>query len=146
MKPQYHLGISLAVSLALYAWLRDIALAVSSFAAGFLIDIDHYFDYVLTYGLRFNARHFYSSFYGAGEYTRIIIILHAWEWLAVLLAVPWWIGWNPVLTGALIGLGHHFLLDQIFNPAFPLTYFFTYRLRHGFKIDRIIAGGERTRG
>ena len=45
-------------------------------------------------------------------------------------------GWHPVVTGLLIGMGHHLLLDQISNKAFPLGYFLTFRLYKRLNADR----------
>jgi hypothetical protein len=46
--------------------------------------------------------------------------------------------WNPWIVGTTIGLTHHIVLDQIFNKLNKWTYFFFWRLKKDFSIEKML--------
>ncbi len=101
-----------------------------------LIDVDHVFDYIVSHGRFRSLKHMFQYCY-EGRITRHFLLAHSYEfWLAAALLLPgrlphvWTLGF---LTGWLV----HIFFDQMINPARPLTYFFLYRLRVGFRKERI---------
>jgi len=135
MKLPQHAAASLAVSAALYAAVRSPALAVSSFAAGVLVDLDHIHDYLREYGPSIDLAEFFRVCHGR-QFEKGVLVLHGWEWLVVLAAGAWLMQWNPWLLGALVGLGHHLVLDQMTNGVSRWGYSLLWRWRHQFAFDR----------
>jgi len=131
MQPTSHIILSGAVSGILCAATGSPVLAATSFLAGFLIDADHIVDYVAEYGLHFDRRFFFESFH-VGRYRKIRIVLHAWEWLAVILGIAWLTGWNDPVSGIAAGMTHHMIADQLTNEPAPLAYFLIWRVKTRF--------------
>ena len=100
-------------------WALPIAVA-----GGVLPDADHLLDYYLWYVKR--------------RFNRILLIFHAWEYLAVMVAVyaggvrePWLLA---LIAGYFTQIGG----DQLFNGVFWHTYLITARIRYRFKVVRVI--------
>lgn len=131
MKLQHHIAASIIISGLLHAVFKSWTITTASFVSGIFIDLDHIIDYVITHGRRFDAKHFFRYFNNS-ECKKAIFILHGWEWLFILAAAAKLTGWNPLLTGVLIGFAQHLMLDQIFNKTSLLAYFFFWRWKHEF--------------
>ena len=141
MKPPAHIAASTAVSTFLWFTTKSPALTLGSFGAGFLVDLDHIFDYVREYGIRLNIPQFFHTF-RENLYHRMFLVLHAWEWLVVLVAVSVLCGGNGWLLGISIGYAHHLVLDQISNPVDSRGYFLTWRAARGCEVKRIVTRGK----
>jgi len=117
-------------------------LAAGCFAGGFLIDLDHYLDYLVFEGqwrrpsptefLRYTFTH---------RFRRMILPLHSMELMGVLalLAVVWP---HPGLLGYLAGALLHLVLDMLVNGEHILRrpvlfYSFAYRVAVGFSATRL---------
>lgn len=124
--------LSLGVGLATGSTAAGVAAGLSAF----LVDVDHVLDYVLSNGRFRSLGHMFDYCYG-GMVRRNYLIFHAYElWLLGLFILPGLIG-PQLALGVLSGWLLHLLLDQLFNPAHPLTYFLLYRLGVGFARERI---------
>lgn len=111
-RPRYHLFSSTVLGLALGGGRRLRAAWIS----GFLIDVDHFVDYVT--GPR-----------------RIILPLHGWELLLLAGAIDRAMRLGGALVGSYL---LHLILDQIWNKKrSPLAYFLTYRASRGFREDEL---------
>ena len=95
----------------------------AAIAGGVLIDADHLLDQVWYFYLH--------------KRPAAILVLHAWEWLAVLVAASAWLSFPPLLMAATVGYAGHLATDQRFNSVHKMGYFFSYRARHGFDPDRL---------
>lgn len=131
MKAEQHLVVSATLSGTLYYLCPCWQLAVSAFLAGILIDLDHFIDYVIEFGISSDWRNFFPSFY-EGQYTRIYVLLHAWEWLLVLGTLSLLTDWNYWVVGGLIGGTVHLVLDQLANGASGMGYSLLWRWSIGF--------------
>jgi hypothetical protein len=131
MKFVQHIAVSVVVSTLVWVILRSSTAALACFLTGVFIDIDHLIDYFWNYGWKLKPRQFFKSF-DYEVFENIVVFLHSWEFIAVYLAIVWLIDWQPVATGALIGIFIHLLLDHFFNGHSRFGYFFSYRLWHGF--------------
>jgi hypothetical protein len=131
MKMEHHMAVSVVVAGAVFGVSRSWPMALASFFAGFLIAVDHSFDYLMQYGARIDVRHFFHASYQR-QYDRAFLLLHSWEWALLLGALSWWSGWNPWLTGICIGMTQHIAFDQLANAPSPFGYCFFWRLRHRF--------------
>ena len=141
MKVAHHAVISAAVSAGVWAGLNSPAAGLACFLTGVLLDIDHALDYVLNFGWRLRPSHFFSSFkYEA--FDNIVVFLHSWEFIVVYLALLWFMNWEPVAIGAVVGILLHISLDHIFNAHSRLAYFLSYRLWHNFSAKHFYGARE----
>lgn len=123
MKPSRHFALSAGVGGVVWAVSGEPLAIPVAVAAGVLIDADHAPDLWSSLVLRRPPTAMYP--------------LHAWEWVAALIAYGAWAGfpwWLAALTAA---FGLHVATDQVFNRAGPWTYFFFYRAWRGFRLDRV---------
>ena len=124
--------LSLGVGLVSGSVLAGVAAGLSAF----LVDVDHALDYLLSNGRFQSLKHMFDYCY-EGQVRRYYLVFHAYElWLLGLFVLPGLIG-PELALGVLSGWLLHLLLDQLINPAQPLTYFFLYRLSVGFARERI---------
>ena len=103
---------------------------------GWLIDIDHMFDYLLfKKSIKFNLKEFISGKY-FNISRKIYIPLHSYELSIILFFLYFIINEVGVIF---VCLSHvlHLVQDQISNKTKPLSYFFIYRALHSFKINYV---------
>lgn len=132
MKPLHHTLTSGALGLAVYALNREPAQAVSCFLAGWLVDVDHFYDWIQNFGFNTDYSYVYNCF-GTNRLSRAYLFLHHWESVIGFWLLYAFCSINPLITGVFLGLTLHLALDQIYNgPKKAMMYFFTYRLIHGF--------------
>jgi len=99
---------------------RSRKAALAPLVSGFLIDVDHLGDYLLT---------------RAGGGHKIVLALHGWEYVPVWLAVDRLLG---LRGGALLGYLLHLSIDQWWNEKRSwLAYFITWRAGRGFRADQL---------
>jgi hypothetical protein len=147
MMPGGHLATSVALSGVMYATTGSAAAAVGSFFGGFLIDADHYFDYlVVERQWRKWTPPAFLRFYFDSRFARVVLPLHSWELLFLIIVVsaatgvPWLVGY---LAGALM----HLIFDVLINgdqsirePV--LFYSFFYRWSHRFMASSLLRPPE----
>lgn len=140
MHPAGHLASSIVFSGGVYAATRSIPLAVGSFVGGFLIDLDHYFDYVVFHRRFHPDPRRFLDFYLKHRFKYIVLPLHSYELFALqgafayLWACPW-------MTGYLLGVALHMSFDLTFNGnvirRIVPFYSFLYRWKMGFLKERM---------
>ena len=143
VKPGGHLATAVALGGVGYLVTGSPELAGGCFAGGFLIDFDHYSDYLVFEGgwRRPGPREFlrYAFTY---RYRRVVLPLHSIELMGILaLLISIWP--HPALLGYLIGAFLHMGLDILINGEHILRrpvlfYSFAYRAAHGFSADRLV--------
>ncbi len=111
-------------------------------AGGFLIDVDHFVDYVLFERQRDLRPQAFLRYYLEGAMRRTVLVLHSYELLALLGIVAWWTSLLP-LQAYLVGALMHLALDITFNGdltprSIVLFYSFAYRLAHGFSASELL--------
>ncbi|MDO8136635.1 MAG: hypothetical protein Q6354_03250 [Candidatus Brocadiales bacterium] len=132
MRPLQHILASGAFGLTVYALNREPAQAISCFLAGWLLDLDHFYDWVQNFGFNTDYTYVYNRF-GTNRISRPYILLHSWEPIIGFWLLYAFYSISPLISGIFLGFTFHLALDQIFNgPKKVLLYFFTYRLIHGF--------------
>jgi hypothetical protein len=114
---------------------------------GFLIDVDHAFDYVLIERQRDLRPGAFLRYYLSGRVRRVVLVLHSYEVFALLGLVAWWLDPLP-LWGYLLGGLMHLGLDIIFNGeqtprSIAAFYSFGYRLAHRFNAARLFGAKVR---
>lgn len=135
-----HAAITSAVCAGLYLAFRSPGMAIACFAAGVFIDLDHFLDYAVNFAPRFGLRHFFECFKDR-VFNRVIVFLHAWEWVALAIAIAC-ATWSGVAAGIAAGLLLHMALDQAFNRHNPCGYFISFRLANKFDARRFHGAAE----
>ena len=135
--PGGHLSTSLALSTATYYVTGSAEAAAGSFAGGFLIDVDHYLDYIVfEKQWRRPDPVSFLRYYFTNRPRTLVLPLHSAELMTVLLAVilahPW-----PLLVGYWVGAAMHLIFDVLVNGEHALKravcfYIFSYRAYHRF--------------
>jgi hypothetical protein len=141
--PGGHLATSLALSGVAYASSGSIEAAMGCFVGGFLIDSDHYLDYlVFEKQWRQPGPVSFLRYYFTYSPKKLVLPLHSVEFMTVLLLVilayPW-----PLLVGYWVGALMHLIFDIIVNGDYAirragLFYFFTYRAAHRFAAEELL--------
>lgn len=149
MKLSGHVVASSVIAVTIFLVSRNLILALSSFLAGVFIDLDHLWDYFRSEGLKFDLKDFFykcdnfqlKKFYLFFHSFELLPVLGIFTYLAPSLKL-WSVGdnnHNHLLIGTLIGFSQHLFLDQVFNRAELLGYFFFYRWRKGFSGESIFS-------
>jgi hypothetical protein len=147
MSPGGHLVTTAAASAAVGYATGSLALAAAIAAGGFLIDLDHVFDYVVFDGQRDLRPGAFLRYYVEGHVRRTVLLLHSYELFAVLALIA---GWTQatLLSGYLIGALMHLALDIVFNGrvtpySIAAFYSFTYRASRRFDAFALLGIVER---
>jgi hypothetical protein len=143
MMPGGHLATSVALSAGAYAYTRSPELAAGIFLGGFLIDVDHYLDYVFFEGQwRRPGPASFLRYYFRLLPQRLVLPLHSIELMIALIVVAFIVR-NDILTGYLIGAAMHLIFDIIVNGDHVLKrrvlfYSFVYRASQRFASDNLL--------
>jgi hypothetical protein len=143
MMPGGHLATSIALSAGVYASSGSTALAAGCFAGGFLIDVDHYLDYIVFEGQwRRPDPASFLRYYFTGQAQKMVLPLHSLE-LMMALTMLTAIAPHPLLTGYLAGAAMHLLFDVLVNGEHALRmpvlfYSFAYRASQRFSVTALL--------
>src|SRR5262245_41267828 len=115
MMPGGHLATALGLGAAAYAATGSVEGAAGCFAGGFLIDVDHYLDYLLfEKQWRRPGPLSFLRYYFSYSPRKLVLPLHSAELMTVLLAVILFHPW-PLLVGYWIGAAMHLIFDILIN-------------------------------
>jgi hypothetical protein len=147
VSPGGHLVTTAVACAAVHASTGSVALTAGVAAGGFLIDLDHVFDYVIFERQRNLRPSNFLQYYIAGKSQLAVLLLHSYEVLAAMALAAWWTNlealWGYVVGAAAL----HLPLDIVFNgkvagrnmlPFYSLT----YRARAGFRTARLLEGAQ----
>ena len=134
MKPIFHLGASIITGVVTFLTTKTISPSIACFLAGWLVDVDHIWDFYKNSGKDFNVKRFVNAFQN-GEVKKAYLYLHSYELLFTLVLLCFFTHFNHLLSFTTLGFAVHLLFDQIFNPVKPLTYFITYRILNSYNAD-----------
>ncbi|HSU87219.1 MAG TPA: hypothetical protein VLL56_00195 [Terriglobia bacterium] len=143
MMPGGHLATSLALAAATYQITGSAEAAAGCIAGGFLIDVDHYLDYLIfEEQWRRPSPVSFLRYYFTNRPRKLVLPLHSFELMTVLLAVilahPW-----PLLVGYWVGAAMHLTFDVLVNGEHELRravafYFFGYRVYNRFTAENLM--------
>jgi hypothetical protein len=143
MMPGGHLATSLLLSGGAYAYTRSAPLAAGCILGGFLIDFDHYLDYVVfERQWRRSSPASFLRYYFTYQLQRVVLPLHSLELMIALVAAA--VFWpHPVLIGYLLGATMHLVFDILINGSHLLKrrvlfYSFVYRALQGFSAEKLM--------
>ena len=99
---------------------------------GIFIDMDHFIDYFLYFGLKFDPGDFFARRYLASG--KSYIIFHSLEIIMLMWVFSPMILWiTPIVTGMTV----HLLTDYLFSyRSNPLSLSLLYRWHHKFDLDK----------
>ena len=148
MKFEYHVAVSIPVSIGLYLYLKSLTAAIGCFAVGVFVDIDHFPDYLAYCRFKgISLRAFFHACHNI-KLKKLYLLFHSYEIVPVLFAAGYLTGWNDLMVGITAGFLLHLVADQISNrkkyACRRLFYFFTYRLLKGFRRELLVETPERT--
>ena len=136
MKPICHLGISIITGAATFLTTKTISPSVACFLVGWLVDVDHIWDFYKNVGKDFTIKRFLKTFEN-GEIKKAYLYLHSYELLFGLICLCFFSHFNYLLSFTTLGFAIHLVFDQIFNPVKPLSYFIIYRILNSYNADII---------
>jgi hypothetical protein len=138
MRTLGHIITSAGVGLATYHRYKHRGAALASFFAGWLIDVDHVFDYVRAHGWQLNWGRFSEAKHE--HYSgKLYLLLHSYELVALFFLLFREPNKHPYRVGITASLLTHLLLDQKCNPCRkPSTYFLAHRIRKRFEAKHIL--------
>ncbi len=138
MRTVGHIITSAGVASASYMRYKSKPAALATFLVGWLIDLDHLFDYVRAHGWRPNWQRFSEAAHE--KYSgKLYLPLHSFELLALFFIFFRGPTKQPYRVGITLSVLTHLLLDQRCNPGRkPLTYFLTHRIRKKFSAQEIL--------
>ena len=103
------------------------------------VDADHLFDYV-RYIHQSKSKATILGFL-SGKYfhlsNRLFVLLHSWE-LSLIGLWLYFTGIGAVYLPIALGLATHYLVDSMTNDVGFLSYFFSVRVAHQFKLNKIV--------
>ena len=140
MRPEGHLVTAAGVAAAVYVGTGSAELAAGVFTGGFLIDLDHYVDYVLLERQWSPNPLRFLDYYLNQKMKYMVLLLHSYELLAAL-SVLTYLTKNVALLGYVVGAIMHITLDIRYNDTLrePLrVYSFLYRYSVGFKASEMV--------
>jgi hypothetical protein len=111
--------MSTMVGIGMWASTGEPEVVPVAMAAGVLPDLDHLFDYYLWWVRR--------------ERRFLFLLLHGWEYLALLIVLYLFVINEPWLLAATLGYTTQIASDQFMNKPSWRTYLITVRALHGFK-------------
>ena len=139
MRPQHHLTASSLVAGASFLATQSWPIALTTLAAGFLIDADHIVDYTLYCAKQRKRPSFREIFFCTypAPSTKIIMPLHCYEvipviWIVcIVLSAGNWALWIS------LSLAIHLLMDYVSWTRYshPLFFLLAFRMNRGFSYE-----------
>jgi hypothetical protein len=130
-----HVAVTLALVFLIYGLYKDYSLVFLVVLGGILIDIDHFIDYFLYAGLKFNLKKFaLIDFLKSGK---IYIFLHSWELIVVILLLGYLFNWTKYTLALSLGMAGHIAVDSLYQKTF-LPYSLIYRIYNRFEAHKIL--------
>lgn len=133
-----HLVLSLAAGYVCYRLYKRGSSWILALLSGFLVDLDHFLDYFVLRGLRFDLRDFISSRY-YHDTNQVYILLHSWELVLLLGVLSIFSKKKYIFCPLALGLALHLVWDHLTNPAYWYTYTLIGRCVQDFMLTRLFA-------
>ena len=140
MKMEQHMAVSAPVAAGAWFTTHNWYYVAMAFFLGFLIDVDHVFDYIREEG-KFSMKDMFVKSY-KGDFHHLYVIFHAYEYIPL----AWLAGYlfhdftfSIVFTVAYLS---HMIPDQLMNNVRPLGYFLTYRIYKKFVMTDLFYKGR----
>lgn len=136
-----HFSLSLVVGgIVWIIWKKPIESFVSAICGGFLVDLDHFLDYLFAFGLHFRSDYFFHG-YQFLKSDKIYVLFHGWEYVIILGAGVFAaksIKVKSVLLGLSLGMLVHLSADVILNEMPVKSYSISYRISQNFDLKNLV--------
>jgi len=139
--PIKHIAASSVIAGGSFAVTHSPQIALSTFLIGFMIDIDHLFDYAIHLHQKSektlpSPKEFLGSRYLS--YTgKTYIFFHSYELLIPIWLIAFFSHSIPWALWLSISFVAHLLMDQFANHPHYLSYFLTFRMKRNFNMSAI---------
>ena len=143
MMPGGHLATSVLLGSAAYAYTRSFPLAAGCVLGGFLIDFDHYLDYIVfERQWRRPSPASFLQYYFRYKAQKMVLPLHSLELMTLLAGIAAFQP-DPLLIGYWMGAAMHLVFDMLINGDHVLKrrvlfYVFAYRAFHRFRAEKLL--------
>ena len=138
MKASQHAIVALPTSISLWVLTGyNIWYLLMSLFLGFLIDVDHVWDYVRE-ERKFDFKHMFIKSY-TGDFKKLHIVFHCLEYVPIAWIIGLIIGGEAVTFAAVFTIAYlsHMIPDLLSNNVHPLGYFFIFRAMKKFEMREI---------
>lgn len=127
----------LALPLSYFIWkkTKSKSIALTPLVVAYAMDLDHLIEYWYAFGFGFNPYDFFAVDYFKIS-GRAFLILHAWEYVAILVAISWHKRWKSYALAIALGMLIHLIWDAV-NVGRVSFYSITYRALQGFLFYKI---------
>ena len=130
-----HIAVTLIVSFVIFKIYLSFTLVALVVTGGILIDVDHFIDYFLYAGLKFNLKKFaLIDFLKSGK---VYLFFHSWELIVFIYIIGSLLGVGKYSLALSSGMLGHLLVDSIFQKTF-LPYSLFYRIWYNFDANKIL--------
>lgn len=122
--------VSAPIAAGTYYFTHSLIYTAMALFLGFLVDVDHVFDYIREEH-KFDMKDMFIKSY-RGNFEKLYVLFHAWEYIPL----AWIAGaiMNNYVFSAVFTVAYasHLLPDQLMNNTKPFGYFLTYRIMKKF--------------
>lgn len=137
MKFGGHLVSSSLASIGVYYFFNNVLSALIFWLSSIAIDADHLFEYARACGIKkFSFRSFCQWCYDF-RVGKLWLFFHSFELLFLLWGIIFLLKLNLYWVSFACGITFHMILDCLFNPIFAWSYFFIFRWRKNFCVEKI---------
>jgi hypothetical protein len=128
-----HVVFTLLLSWFFYYFTERWTWAVITVFGGILIDIDHFIDYFLHFGWKFNLEDFFESRQLASG--KVFLFFHSWELVLLIWTLSVLFSWMIPLAA---GMTLHLLIDCLYSHRRDILFLsLIYRWRNRFRTDKL---------
>ncbi|MCX6763733.1 MAG: hypothetical protein NTZ97_03330 [Candidatus Moranbacteria bacterium] len=140
----FHFLLSLLAGVIVWKLFNHPLLSVlSAIIGGVFVDFDHFFDYFIAFGLKFNLSYFING-YQFLKTDKLYLLFHGWEYVVILLILALVLKNRTSRTartiwlGLALGLLFHLIADVNLNKIPASTYFISYRAVNNFDLKKLV--------
>jgi len=137
-----HLSLSLVVFFIVWRiWKKPAPAFLAAITTGFLVDVDHWFDYFLAFGFNINLEAFFQGYQFLAT-DRIYLPFHGWEYVPILLSFVFILKSKlakTIFLAASLSLFLHLSFDSASNEGLRGAQFYsiTYRAMNNFELEKM---------
>jgi hypothetical protein len=136
----FHFLLSLiAGCFVFYLWRKPALAFIFAIIGGVAVDFDHFFDYLLAFGLKLNLFYFIHG-YQFMKNDKIHLFFHAWEYVVILSFLAFILKnkiAKTIFLALTLGLCFHLISDVYLNEVPVDTYSITYRAMNNFDLQKL---------
>jgi hypothetical protein len=142
-----HLILSLLVGFIIWKISGNVYVLSAALMGGFFIDLDHFLDYFLAFGTKFNLTYFLKG-YQFLKTDKIYVLFHSWELVILILFTSLLLFRSANLTVSMLLLSFslslflHLFIDVFTNNMQARSYFLMYRMNNNFELKTMVTNNH----